>query len=65
MPTIQLTVPPGDLTEEQKASFIERVTDTVSQFYLEEKDEDIREFVNVHVVETAETGYAVGGEVIG
>jgi 4-oxalocrotonate tautomerase family enzyme len=65
MPTLRLTVPPNDLDDEQKAAFIERVTDTVSQFYLEEKDEDIREFVNVRITETAETGYAVGGEIIG
>jgi len=65
MPTIRLTIPPEDLTDGQKATFIERMTDTVSQLYLEEKDEDIREFVNVRITETAETGYAVGGEVIG
>lgn len=65
MPTIRLTVPPDDLDNEQKAAFIERVTDTVSQFYLDQKDEDIREFVNVRIIETAETGYAVGGEIIG
>ncbi|MFB6279370.1 MAG: 4-oxalocrotonate tautomerase family protein [Salinibacter sp.] len=65
MPTIRLTVPPGDLSDQQKEAFIERMTDTVSQFYREEKDEDIREFVNVRITETAETGYAVGGEVIG
>lgn len=65
MPTIRLTVPPDDLDDEQKAAFIEHVTDTVSQFYLDQKDEDIREFVNVRITETAETGYAVGGEIIG
>jgi len=65
MPTIRLTVPPEDLTDDQKEVFIERITDMVSQFYLEEKGEDIREFVNVRITETAETGYAIGGEVIG
>ncbi|MFB6230561.1 MAG: 4-oxalocrotonate tautomerase family protein [Salinibacter sp.] len=65
MPTIRLTVPPGDLSDQQKEAFIERMTDTVSQFYREEKDEDVREFVNVRIAETAETGYAIGGEVIG
>lgn len=65
MPTLRLTVPPNDLDDEQKAAFIERVTDTVSQFYLDEKDEDVREFVNVRIAETAESGYAVGGEIIG
>jgi len=65
MPTIRLTVPPEDLSDEQKEAFIERITDTVSQFYREEKDEDVREFVNVRIAETAEIGYAIGGEVIG
>lgn len=65
MPTIRLTVPPEDLSHEQKEAFIERITDTVSRFYREEKDEDVREFVNVRIAETAETGYAIGGEIIG
>jgi 4-oxalocrotonate tautomerase family enzyme len=65
MPTIRLTVPPDDLSTEQKEAFIERMTDTVSQFYREEKDEDVRAFVNVRITETAESGYAVGGDVIG
>lgn len=65
MPTIRLTIPPNDLTDQQKQAFIERTTDTVSEFYREEKNEDIREFVNVRITETAETGYAVGGEIIG
>lgn len=65
MPTIRLTVPPDDLSDQQKEAFIEHITDSVSQFYLEEKDEDVREFVNVRITETAKTEYAIGGEVIG
>lgn len=65
MPTIRLTVPQGDLSEAQKIKFVERVTDAVSRFYLEEKEEEVRSFVNVQISETAENGYAVGGEIIG
>lgn len=65
MPTIRLTVPSDDLSDQQKEAFIEHMTDSVSQFYLEEKDEDVREFVNIRITETAETGYAIGGEIIG
>lgn len=65
MPTLQLSVPQGDLSNEQKAAFIERLTDAVSQFYEDEKEEDVRAFVNVQIRETCEQGYAVGGEIIG
>lgn len=65
MPTIQLTVPKDDLRKSEKAKFIEHLTESVSQFYLEEKDEEIKEFINVQIRETAEGGYAIGGEVIG
>lgn len=65
MPTLRLTIPDGDLTAEQKADLIDRLTDTVSQFYLDAHGEDLREFVNVQITETAEDGYAVGGTIIG
>jgi 4-oxalocrotonate tautomerase family enzyme len=65
MPSIRLTVPAGDLTDEQKSALVEQITDTVGDFYLEVKDEEVHQFVNVRIVETAENGYAVGGEIIG
>lgn len=65
MPTLRLTVPEDDLDAEQKDKLIARLTDTVSQFYQEAHGEDLREFVNVQILETAEGGYAVGGTVIG
>jgi phenylpyruvate tautomerase PptA (4-oxalocrotonate tautomerase family) len=65
MPTLQLTVPEGDLDADEKAELIDRLTDTVSEFYQKEQDEDIRDFVNVQITETADTGYAVGGTIIG
>ena len=65
MPTLQLTVPKDDLDADEKAELIDRLTDTVSEFYQKEQDEDLREFVNVQITETAEEGYAVGGTIIG
>ena len=65
MPTLQLTVPEGDLDADEKAELIDRLTDTVSQFYRDAHDEDLRKFVNVQITETAEDGYAVGGTIIG
>ena len=65
MSTLQLTVPKDDLDADEKAELIDRLTDTVSEFYQKEQDEDIRDFVNVQITETADTGYAVGGTIIG
>lgn len=65
MPTLRLTVPDGDLDADQKKEMIDRLTDTVSRFYREAHGEELREFVNVQILETAEDGYAVGGTVIG
>ncbi|WP_435103195.1 tautomerase family protein [Arhodomonas sp. AD133] len=65
MPTVRLTVPQGDLTKEEKAEVVERVTDTVSNFFRERKNEDVRPYVMVQISETSEGGYALGGEIIG
>lgn len=65
MPTVQMTVPQGDLTREQKSAVVEQLTDTVSRFFREHKREDVRDFVVVHIHETAPGGYALGGRIIG
>lgn len=65
MPTVQMTVPQGDLTREQSGELVERVTTVVSDFFREYKQEEVRDFVVVHIRETAEGGYALGGQVIG
>jgi len=65
MPTIRMTVPHGDLTTEQKAEAVQRLTETVSKFFHEQKQEDVSSFVMVQISETSEGGYALGGEVIG
>ena len=65
MPTLKITVPKDDLSEEEKKKLIIHLTNSVSTFYQNEKGESVKEFVNVQITETASSGYAVGGEVIG
>lgn len=65
MPTVQMTVPQGDLTQEQKSEVVERLTETVSQFFQEYKEENVRDYVVVHIRETSPGGYALGGHIIG
>jgi phenylpyruvate tautomerase PptA (4-oxalocrotonate tautomerase family) len=60
-----MTVPHGDLSDDHKSEMIERLTTTVSDLFWQRKGEDVRQFVVVHIRETAEGGYAVGGEIIG
>ncbi|MFA9462487.1 tautomerase family protein [Thiohalorhabdus methylotrophus] len=65
MPTVRLTVPQNDLSKADKEEMVERLTQTVSTFFQERKQEDVRNFVMVQISETAESGYALGGEIIG
>ncbi|NGP87784.1 hypothetical protein [Fodinibius halophilus] len=65
MPTLQLTVPKNDLTDNEKSQLINRLTETVGNFYEKEKDEQIQEFINVQIRETTKNGYAIGGDIIG
>lgn len=65
MPTVRVTVPKDDLTNEQRERLVGRLTEDVGRFFESEDKGDLRQFVVVHVTETAERGYGVGGEVIG
>lgn len=65
MPTIQVTIPQDDLNQDQKSQLIEQLTDSISKFYITEKNEEVQELVNIRIHETAENGYAVGGDIIG
>lgn len=65
MPTIQVTIPQDDLNQNQKSQLVKRLTESVSEFYITEKDEQVKEFVNIRIHETAENGYAIGGDIIG
>ncbi len=65
MPTIHVTIPKDDLNQNQKSQLIKQLTESISEFYITEKDEQVKEFVNIRIHETAENGYAVGGDIIG
>lgn len=65
MPTIHVTIPKDDLNQNQKSQLIKQLTESISEFYITEKDEQVKEFVNIRIHETAESGYAVGGDIIG
>lgn len=65
MPTLQITIPQDDLDPNQKSQLIEQLTDSINEFYITEKNEQVKEFVNIRIHETAENGYAVGGDIIG
>lgn len=65
MPTLRVTVPRNDLESGQRARLATRLTETVGRFFEEEGKGDLRSYVVVHITETAEQGYAVGGEIIG
>ena len=65
MPTVKLTVPKGAWSKEEKADLVQRLTQAVAGYAAERGKGDITSFVNVHIVEPAEGGYAVGGQVFG
>lgn len=65
MPTLRMTVPENDLTNEQRERAVAELTEALGRFYDREKGEDLQPFVMVQISETAPRGYAVGGEIIG
>lgn len=65
MPTIKLSVPPKAWTKEEKAQVIEALTKALADKAQELGKGDIKQFVSVQINETAEGGYAVGGQIFG
>ncbi|RNL86142.1 tautomerase family protein [Halostreptopolyspora alba] len=65
MPSLRVTIPHGDLSDEQRTALAVRLTDSISAFYREQKQEDVSSFVVAHIHETAPAGYTVGGQLIG
>lgn len=65
MPTVRVTVPHQDLSTAQRQRLVGRLTEEVGQFFESEGKGDLRRFVVVHLLETGEGGYGVGGEIIG
>ena len=65
MPTIKLTVPRNAWTKDEKAQIIERFTDALNEVAQASGKGAIKQFIGVQIEETAEGGYAIGGQIVG
>lgn len=65
MPTVKLTVPKGAWSRQEKADLIARLTAAVVDTAKASGKGDIQPYVGVQIEETAEGGYAVGGQIFG
>ncbi|MEO0918341.1 MAG: hypothetical protein AAFY31_15375 [Pseudomonadota bacterium] len=65
MPTIRVTVPKSAWTKDEKARIVSNLTDGLSVVAADSGKGDIKQYINVHIEETAEGGYAMGGTVVG
>lgn len=65
MPTISVTVPRDAWTKDQKAEIAQTLTDGLAGIAQSAGKGDIKQYINVHIEETAEGGYAIGGNVVG
>jgi len=65
MPTVKLTVPKGAWSKEEKATLVKRLTAAVTETAKETGKGDIQPYVGVQINETAEGGYAIGGQIFG
>ncbi len=65
MPTIRVTVPKSAWSKDEKAQIVAKLTDGLNDVAGTSGKGDIKQFINVHIEETAEGGYAMGGQVVG
>ncbi|MEO1189427.1 MAG: tautomerase family protein [Pseudomonadota bacterium] len=65
MPTIRVTVPKSAWTKDEKAKIVQSLTDSLASVAQTTGKGDIKAYINVHIEETAEGGYAMGGQVVG
>ena len=65
MPTIKVTVPQAAWSKEEKASIVGALTNGLADVAKTAGKGDITQYINVHIEETAEGGYAMGGQIIG
>ncbi|MEO0593772.1 MAG: hypothetical protein AAFZ38_09345 [Myxococcota bacterium] len=65
MPTIKVTIPKGAWSKDEKGEIAKSLTIALNAVAQDSGKGDIGSFINVHVEETAEGGYAVGGKVVG
>lgn len=65
MPTIRVAVPQKAWTKEEKAQLVTALTDALVQTAETCGKGDVRPYVGVQILETAEGGYAIAGNVVG
>mgnify|MGYP001797323280 CR=1 FL=1 len=65
MPTIPVTVPKSAWSVAAKAEMAATLTDSLAEVAKNDGQGDIKQYINVHIEETAEGGYAMGGNVVG
>ena len=65
MPTIRVTVPKNSWSKDEKADIVAKLTDGLAAVGQTAGKGDIKQYINVHIEETAEGGYAMGGNVVG
>ena len=65
MPTIRVTVPKNSWSRDEKADIVAKLTDSLASVGQSSGKGDIKQYINVHIEETAEGGYAMGGNVVG
>lgn len=65
MPTIRVTVPKNAWTKEEKGEIVAKLTDGLNSVAQSSGKGEIKPYINVHIEETAEGGYAMGGNVVG
>ena len=65
MPTIRVTVPASAWSKDEKAQIASSLTDALAGIGATAGKGDIKPYINVHISETAEGGYAMGGTVVG
>ncbi|MEM6647688.1 MAG: hypothetical protein AAF730_15695 [Bacteroidota bacterium] len=64
MPTIRVTLPANAWSKDDKAQIAQKLTTGLSEVAQSTGKGDIKQYVNVHITETAEGGYAMGGNVV-
>lgn len=65
MPTIRVTVPQSSWSKDEKAEIVSKLTDGLNAVAQSSGKGDIKPYINVHIEETSEGGYAMGGNVVG
>ena len=65
MPTIRVMLPAGAWSKEEKGKIAAELTEALSRVAQEVGKGDIKQYINAQIQETAEGGYAMGGNVVG